>query len=65
MILKEIKQIKDLSEQDIIFSRIGNLSKLGTRINEKIIKILSKGNTPYIPVLKKEEDESYENLIKK
>ncbi len=65
MILKEIKQIKDLSEQDIIFSRIGNLSKLGTRINEKIIKILSKGNTPYIPVLKKEEDGSYENLIKK
>ncbi|WPM06094.1 HD domain-containing phosphohydrolase [Borreliella sinica] len=65
MILKEIKQIKDLSEEDVIFARIGNLSKLGTRVNEKIIKILAKGNTSYIPVLKKEEDESYETLIKK
>lgn len=42
MILKEIKQIKDLSEQDIIFSRIGNLSKLGTRINEKSLKYFPK-----------------------
>lgn len=65
MILKKIKQIKDLNQQDIIFARIGNLSKLGTRVNEKIIKILNKGNTPYIPVLKKEEDVSYEDLIKK
>ncbi|AJA90036.1 hypothetical protein OY14_01005 [Borreliella chilensis] len=65
MILKEIKQIKDLSEKDIIFAGIGNLSKLGTRVTEKIIKILSKGNTPYIPVIKKEENVSYEDLIKK
>ncbi len=65
MILKKIKQIKDLNQQDVIFARIGNLSKLGTRVNEKIIKILNKGNTPYIPVLKKEEYVSYEDLIKK
>lgn len=65
MILKEIKQIQDLNEQDTISARIGNLSKLGTKVNEKIIKILAKGNTPYIPVLKKEENVSYEDLIKK
>ncbi len=42
MILKKIKQIKDLNQQDVIFARIGNLSKLGTRVNEKLLKYLIK-----------------------
>ncbi len=55
MILKKIKQIKDLNQQDVIFARIGNLSKLGTRVNEKLLKYLIKGIHPTFLYLKKKK----------
>ncbi|AWG42598.1 hypothetical protein CR532_01055 [Candidatus Borreliella tachyglossi] len=63
MILKEIKKIEDLTERDIIFSNIGNLSKLSVKVNEKIIKALNKGNVSYIPVINNHENIPHEELI--
>ncbi|AFI30985.1 hypothetical protein [Borrelia crocidurae] len=63
MILKEIKKIEDLTEKDIIFSNIGNLTKLSTKVNEKIITFLKKGNVSHIPVINNYENISHETLV--
>ncbi|AAX16721.1 hypothetical protein [Borrelia hermsii] len=63
MILKEIKKVEDLTEKDIIFSKIGNLAKLSTRVNEKIIELLNKGNVSHIPVINNHENIPHEKLI--
>ncbi|ASQ29013.1 hypothetical protein CDQ96_00990 [Borrelia miyamotoi] len=63
MILKEIKKVEDLTENDIIFSNIGNLAKLSTRINDKIIKVLNKGNVSCVPVINNYNNIPYEKLI--
>ncbi|ETZ18257.1 hypothetical protein BDCR2A_00230 [Borrelia duttonii CR2A] len=63
MILKEIKKIEDLTEKDIIFSNIGNLTKLSTKVNEKIITFLKKGNVSHIPVISNYENISHEALV--
>ncbi|WP_024654059.1 hypothetical protein [Borrelia persica] len=63
MILKEIKEVKDLTEKDIIFSNIGNLTKLSTKVNDKIITLLNKGNVSHIPVINNYENISHEKLI--
>ncbi|QMU99008.1 hypothetical protein F0310_00985 [Borrelia sp. A-FGy1] len=63
MILKEIKKIEDLTENDIIFSNIGNLSKLSTRVNDKIIKVLKQGNVTRIPVINNYANIPHEKLV--
>ncbi|BCR21640.1 hypothetical protein [Borrelia sp. HM] len=63
MILKEIKKIEDLTENDIIYLNIGNLTKLSTRINERIIQVLNKGNVSYIPVINNYKNLPHEKLI--
>ncbi|AHH10362.1 hypothetical protein bcCo53_000199 [Borrelia coriaceae] len=63
MILKEIKKVENLTEKDIIFSNIGNWAKLSTRVNEKIITFLHKGNVPHISVINNYENIPHETLI--
>ncbi|AHH08166.1 hypothetical protein baBA2_000197 [Borrelia anserina] len=63
MIFKEIKKVENLTEEDIIFSNIGNLAKLSTRVNEKIIKFLNKGNVSHIHVINNYNNIPHETLI--
>ncbi|UPA11896.1 hypothetical protein [Borrelia venezuelensis] len=63
MIFKEIKKVEDLTEKDIIFSNIGNMAKLSTRVNEKIITFLNKGNVLHIPVINNYENIPHDKLI--
>ncbi|UGQ17012.1 hypothetical protein [Borrelia sp. RT1S] len=63
MILKEIKRIEDLTEDDIIFSNIGNLSKLSARVNDRIIKALKQGSVSHIPVINNYTNMPHEKLI--
>ncbi|UER68005.1 hypothetical protein LKV13_01015 [Borrelia sp. BU AG58] len=63
MILKEVKRIEDLTEDDIIFSNIGNLSKLSARVNDRIIKALREGNVSHIPVINNYTNIPHEKLV--
>ncbi|WKC57781.1 hypothetical protein [Borrelia sp. P9F1] len=63
MILKEIKRVEDLTEDDIIFSNIGNLSKLSARVNDKIIKALKQGGVSHIPVINNYTNMPHEKLV--
>lgn len=62
--LIEKKRIEDLKQGDILFQKVGKMSKEGYISDSKIISNLKKHQVPSIYIIKKEEKEASQKEIK-